>query len=83
MGNCEKMKEETYQDRFVKEYIELKCRYKKLNKMLVKYDAMTLEFTPTCPIEMLKAQAKLMRKYLYILEVRAEIEKVKFPVMLD
>lgn len=26
------MKEETYQDRFVKEYIELKCRYRKLNK---------------------------------------------------
>ena len=73
------MKEETYQDRFVKEYIELKCRYKKLHKMLVKYDAKTLEFTPTCPIEILKAQAKLMRKYLYILEVRAEIEKVKFP----
>lgn len=83
MGNSEKMKEETYQDRFVKEYIELKRRYKKLHKMLVKYDAMTLEFTPTCPIEILKAQAKLMRKYLYILEVRAEIEKVKFPVTLD
>ena len=33
------MKEETWQDRFVKEYIELKCRYKKLHKMLVKYDA--------------------------------------------
>ena len=77
------MKEETYQDRFVKEYIELKCRYKKLHKMLVKYDAKTLEFTPTCPIEILKEQAKLMRKYLYVLEVRAEIEKVKFPVMLD
>ena len=77
------MKEETSQDSFVKEYIELKCRYKKLNKMLVKYDAMTLEFRPTCPIEILKAQAKLMRKCLYVLEVRAEIEKVKFPVMLD
>ena len=43
----------------------------------------TLEFTPTCPIEILKEQAKLMRKYLYALEVRAEIEKVKFPVTLD
>lgn len=83
MGNGEKIEEKTYQDRLIKEYIELKCRYKKLNKMLVKYDAMTLEFTPTCPIEILKEQAKLMRKYLYILEVRAEIEKVKFPVMLD
>lgn len=77
------MKEETYRDRFVKEYIELKCRYKKLHKMLVKYDAKTLEFTPNCPIEILKEQAKLMRKYLHVLEVRAEIEKVKFPVTLD
>lgn len=77
------VKDETYQDRFIKEYIELKCRYKKLHKMLVKYDAMTLEFTPTCPIEILKEQAKLMWKYLHVLEVRAEIEKVKFPVTLD
>lgn len=58
------MKEETYQDRFVKEYIELKCRYKKLNKMLVKYDAMTLEFTPTCPIENTKSTSQIDAKVL-------------------
>ena len=44
--------------------------------MLVKYDAGTLDFTPSCPIELLKHQAKMMGQYLYDLEVRAEIEKI-------
>lgn len=48
----------------------------KLHKMLVKYDAGTLEFKPTCPIELLRKQKSTMGEYLNILEIRAEIEKV-------
>lgn len=44
--------------------------------MLVKYDAGTLEFKPTCPIELLRKQKATMGEYLNILEIRAEIEKV-------
>ena len=44
--------------------------------MIVKYEAGTLDFTPTCPIELLKEQASYMGKYLYILEVRAQLEGV-------
>ena len=66
-----------YKERMKAEYSELRERYDKLHRMLVKYDAGKLEFTPTCPIELLKKQAKAMGEYLYILEVRAEIEGVE------
>ena len=65
-----------YKERMKIEYWEVKDRYEKLHKMLVKYDAGKLEFTPTCPIELLKEQASVMGRYLYILETRAIIEDV-------
>lgn len=65
-----------YKDRMLQEYRELKERYDKLHRIIIKYEAGTLDFTPTCPIELLKKQAKAMGEYLYILEVRAEIEGV-------
>ena len=40
-----------WQTRFKNEYSELKERYNKLHKILVKHDAGTLEFKPTCPME--------------------------------
>lgn len=66
-----------YKERMQVEFLELRERYEKLHRMLVKYDAGKLDFTPTCPIELLKAQKKTMGEYLYILEVRAEIEGVE------
>ena len=66
-----------YKDRMRNEYIELKDKYDKLHRMLVKYDAGKLDFTPTCPIELLREQAATMGKYLYILETRALIEEVE------
>ena len=66
-----------YKDRMRNEYIELKDKYDKLHRMLVKYDAGKLDFTPTCPIELLREQASTMGKYLYILEMRALIEEVE------
>jgi len=65
-----------YKERMKVEYRQTKERYDKLHAMLVKHDAGTLDFTPTCPIELLKEQAGAMGKYLYILEVRAQIENV-------
>nr|DAI97416.1 MAG TPA: hypothetical protein [Caudoviricetes sp.] len=70
------IKEPEWQTRFRIEYSELKERYNKLHKMLVKYDAGTLEFKPTCSIELLRKQKATMGEYLNILEIRAEIEKV-------
>ena len=69
-------KMEDYKIRMQNEYKELKERYEKLHKMLVKYAAGTLDFKPNCSIELLEEQAHAMGKYLYALEKRAEIENV-------
>lgn len=66
-----------YKERMRNEYIELKDKYDKLHRMLVKYDAGKLDFTPSCPIQLLRDQAATMGKYLYILETRAMIEEVE------
>ena len=69
-----------YKERMKNEYAELKEKYNKLHNMLVKYDAGKLEFTPTCPIELLREQASVIGRYLYILETRALIEEVDLSV---
>ena len=45
--------------------------------MIVKYEAGTLNFTPSCSLDLLKKQAAAMGQYLYCLEVRAQIEQVE------
>lgn len=67
---------EDYKVRFVKEFRELDKRTTKLGNMLSKYDEGTLEFTPACPINMLRTQYFAMRAYLTILEERAKIEVI-------
>lgn len=66
-----------YKERFKAEYWQTKIRYDKLHTMIVKYEAGVLNFQPTCPIELLKNQAKYMGMYLYQLEVRAQLEGIK------
>lgn len=65
-----------YKERFQAEYLQTKIRYNKLHRMLVKHEAGTLEFTPTCPINLLEDQAYYMGNYLKSLEVRAEVEGI-------
>lgn len=69
--------EPEWQARFRGEYKGLKERYNKLHRMIVKYDAGTLDFKPTCPIDLLRRQKATMGEYLNILEIRAEIENVR------
>ena len=70
MSSCD------FKERFLAEYWQTKIRYDKLHKMIVKYEANKLEFTPTCSIEILKRQASSMGNYLYTLEVRAQAEGI-------
>lgn len=44
----ELMNSSDYKDRFKAEYQQVKIRHEKLHKMLVKWDAGTLDFEPTC-----------------------------------
>ena len=66
-----------YKERFKAEYRQTKLRYDKLHAMIVKADAGKLEFTPTCPLKLLRDQKACMGKYLYHLEVRAQIEGIE------
>ena len=68
--------EPDYKARMKKEYWQLKDRYNKLHTMVTKYEAGTLDFTPTCSLDLLKQQKAAMGQYLHRLEIRAEIEKV-------
>lgn len=72
-----------YKVRVSLEYSQLKERYDKLHNMIVKYEAGTIAFKPNCPLELLKKQAAAMGQYLYILEVRAEIENIPIPLRIN
>ena len=65
-----------HKDRFKAEYLQTKIRHSRLNEIIVKYEAGTLDFEPDCPIDILIHQRETMSKYLFALEVRAEIEKI-------
>lgn len=65
-----------YKERFVAEYWQTKNRYDALHRMTVKYEAGTLDFEPSCSLELLKEQKSHMGNYLRVLEIRAEIEKI-------
>ena len=71
------MQSDDYKERFLAEYYQTKIRYNKLHKMIIKYEAGTLNFEPNCPIEVLTDQASAMGEYLHILEIRAEIENIE------
>ena len=73
----EMMDSADYKERFRAEYFQTKIRYDKLHTMVTKYEAGTLHFQPTCPIELLKEQKAAMGLYLQALEVRAEMEGIE------
>lgn len=73
----EMMSSADYKERFKAEYHQTKIRCEKLHKMIVKYEAGTLNFTPKCSLELLKEQKKHMGMYLNCLEIRAEIEGIE------
>lgn len=69
-----------YKERFVQEYKELEERYNKLHRMVIKYGAGTLDFTPNCSLGLLREQEMYMGEYLRVLEIRAEIEDIDLEV---
>lgn len=83
----ELMNSKNYKERFKAEYYQAKIRYEKLKKLNNKieaynhldYDKRNIMEEPKhgCPIGMLMDQQHVMDRYLHILEVRAEIEKIE------
>ena len=74
------MESADYKERFKAEYNQVKIRYDKLDEMTVKYEAGTLNFTPSCSLELLKEQKKYMGCYIRFLKIRAEIEGIDLEV---
>ncbi len=70
------MNSSDYKDRFIGEYWQTRIRYDKLHDMTVRYEAGKLNFTPTCPLDLLKEQKKYMGMYLNKLEIRAVFEEI-------
>lgn len=73
----EPMLSDDYKEWFRAEYMQTKYRYDRLHDMVVRYEAGTLDFKPTCSIELLKQQKSAMGQYLYSLEVRAQVEHIQ------
>lgn len=65
-----------YKTRMACEYRQLATRADKLRTMLRKQADGTLDFEPTCPIELLRHQLDVMGEYANTLRRRAEIEHV-------
>lgn len=75
-NTVDKMLSDDYKERFKAEYFQTKIRYERLHRIIVKIEADTLDFEPKVPFTLLEDQAKYMGKYLYALEMRAEIEGI-------
>lgn len=69
-----------YKKRLLGEYLELKERYEKLHKFLIKCEAGALTnkdtIITTNEISLLEKQCNLMGNYLKVLEIRMEIEGI-------
>lgn len=72
----EMMQSDDFKERFRAEYYQAVIRYQKLYRLCIKYKASTLDFRPSCPLELLEEQLIAMLKYIMLLEARAEIEKI-------
>ena len=70
------MTSEDYKERFKAEFQQTYIRWKKLSDMIEKYKAGTLDFTPTCPIELLENQQKYMQWMVEVYIQRAFLEKI-------
>lgn len=77
IDTIEMMTSEDYQERFKAEYQQTKIRYDRLHKLIVKYEAGTLDFEPKCSLDLLKKQAGAMGNYLHVLEIRAQVENIE------
>ena len=77
LDTVELMFSDDYKERFRAEYLQLKIRHDKLKTMVEKYEDGTLDFTPKCELNTLKEQLYRMKGYMYILEVRANVEGIE------
>lgn len=69
------MESNDFKDRFRAEYYQTKIRYENLHDRIDIYK--TGKYKPKCGIDLCEALEKVMKDYLFLLEVRAKIEGIK------
>ena len=75
----ELMNSNDYKERLQAEWAQAKIRHEKLHQLIVGYEAGTLNFKPTCSLDLLKEQEYYMSEYLFCLEKRAALEGIYLP----
>lgn len=70
------MLSDDYKERFKAEYYQTKIRYDKLFNMVAKLKSGTLDFKPTCGVELFEKQLECMQLYICALAMRANIENI-------
>ena len=73
----EMMLSDDYRERFKAEFHQANHRVNRLMIMLDKYDCGVLPFEPSCPIDLLRKQKKIMQEYVDLLSMRAECENIE------
>ena len=74
------MNSDNYKERLKAEYLQVKIRYEKLRKMLVKLDAGTLDFTPKCTKALLLEQKRYMSEYMSNVKTSQLENKIKLEI---
>lgn len=75
----ELMSSADWKDRFIAEYMQVKIRYEKLHKLIVKREVGKCDFDTPIPLESWKEQAHHMGLYLYELEKQAVLHGIELP----
>ena len=70
---------EDWKERLRAEYHQVKERYEKLHKMIVRREVGKCDFNTPIPLESWKAQASYMWQYLFELEKQAVIHGIELP----
>lgn len=70
------MLSDDYKERFKAEYYQLKIRHDKLHQYIIKYEVGKLDPKPETSLEIFKQQAMAMGRYIYALEIRAQLEGI-------
>ena len=73
------MLSDDWKDRFIAEYLQVKIRYNKLHKLIIKREVGKLDFKTPISLNSWKEQAHHMGLYLFELEKQAAIHGIELP----
>lgn len=73
------MLSDSYEERFLAEYLQVTARMMLLKRMLSDWEAVTLDFKPICPRSFYEDQLTIMEDYAIVLKERADLESIELP----